>query len=52
MFAFALVIGLGLFVAGLIVIAWASFTCVKEIFWCINSDDNDDDAVEDDNDVE
>lgn len=52
MLAFALIIGLGLFVVGLISIAWASFTCVKEIFLCINSDDNDDDTIEDDNDVE
>lgn len=53
MSVFSLTIGLGLFVIGIIAIAWASFTCVKEIFLCINSDDNDDDdAVEDDNGVE
>ena len=52
MFTFALTIGLGLFVMGLIAIAWACFTCVKEIFLCINSDDNDDDTIKDDNDVE
>lgn len=52
MFKFALAIGLGLFVVGIIAIAWACFTCVKEMLWRINSYDNDDDTVEDEDDVE
>lgn len=43
MFAFALAVGLSLFVAGLAAIGWACVTCIKAIFGCACVDDEDDD---------
>ena len=54
MFAFALIVGISLFFAGLAAIGWACVTFIKELFGCMDSDnDEEDDSFEnDDNDVE
>lgn len=54
MFAFALIVGISLFFAGLAAIGWACVTFIKELFGCMDSDnDEEDDSSEnDDNDVE
>lgn len=52
MFAFALAVGISLFFAGLVAIGWAVITCVKEMFGCLGSDDdNDEDDILDEDDI-
>ena len=54
MFAFALIVGISLFFAGLAAIGWACVTFIKELFGCMDSDNDEEDdfAENDDNDVE
>lgn len=52
MFAFALAVGIILFFAGLIAIGWACVKCVKDMFGCSGSDDdNDEDDILDEDDI-
>lgn len=52
MFRFAVTVGLSLFVAGLAAIGWACLTCIKALFGCVCSDDDEDDITINDSDVE
>lgn len=52
MFAVAITVGLSLFFAGLVAIGWACLTCVKELFGCMDSDNDEDDILNDENDDE
>ena len=53
MFELAAIMGLGLVIAGLVSAGWACVMCIKALFGCVCSDDDEDDILtEDENDVE